>query len=127
MSDVLTAGRLIADSALPSAVAETHTVLGRLGVDSAVFTDGAIVARSPITGEVVGRLDRPPAAAGTKAAVERAHAAFPGLAQGPPLPAAASWCGCSARNCAPPRRTSAASSPWRPARSPPRASARSRR
>ncbi len=90
--------------------AEAAALLDRCGVPSGLLAAGrglagGLVARSPLTGETVAELAV--ATPGEAAAqVERAHAAF--------LPgarcrrrAAASWCACWARSCAPPRPTSA--------------------
>ena len=55
--------------------AETARVLDRLGVARSLWADGERVVRSPITGEVIGRVrDTPPEAAAE--GIERAHAAF---------------------------------------------------
>ncbi len=55
--------------------AEAREILARLGVSPGVWTDGPLLARSPITGETIGRLT-PISAAESEAAIERAQAAF---------------------------------------------------
>jgi aldehyde dehydrogenase (NAD+) len=60
---------------LSSAVGEVRAVLERLGASPDWATDGAIEARSPITGETVGRL-RGSSAQYVADAIEAAHAAF---------------------------------------------------
>ncbi len=54
---------------------ETHELLTRLGVTPAAFASGPLTARSPITGEVIGRVAEA-SAAEVAAAVGAAHAAF---------------------------------------------------
>ncbi|BBE71114.1 L-piperidine-6-carboxylate dehydrogenase [Oharaeibacter diazotrophicus] len=58
-----------------SIAAETAYILARLGVPAAAFAEGAITVRSPISGEVIGRVAEAPAAE-MSAAVGRAHAAY---------------------------------------------------
>lgn len=55
--------------------AETQDILRRLGVSPALSTEGGLEVRTPLTGEVIGRVaeDTPASAA---AAIDRAHAAF---------------------------------------------------
>jgi len=60
----------------PAPVAdEARALLKRLGVSPAIWTDGDLVARSPITGEAIGRLTLA-GVAETDAAIRQAHAAF---------------------------------------------------
>ncbi len=58
-----------------SIAAETASILARLGVPASAYADGAITVRSPISGEVIGRVAEA-SAADMSAAVGRAHAAF---------------------------------------------------
>ena len=64
-----------ANTAHPSLIAETKTVLDALGVPASAYADGAREARSPITGEVIGRVHDTSADA-ARAAIDRAHEAF---------------------------------------------------
>lgn len=58
-----------------SVVADVHATLIHLGVAAEDFRDGTLVARSPITGDVIGRLaEITPAAASEQ--IDRAHRAF---------------------------------------------------
>ena len=64
------------DAQRPAPVAdEARAFLRRLGVSPAIWTDGDLVARSPITGEAIGRLTSATAAE-ADAAIRQAHAAF---------------------------------------------------
>jgi len=62
-------------TALPSAIADARALLQRLGVDPAVLDGGALVARSPVTGEILARLNEhtPDDAA---RAIDAAHEAY---------------------------------------------------
>ena len=54
---------------------ETHSILGRLGVDAAMLSGGSLDARSPVTGQSLASL-RECTAADVVETVGRAHAAF---------------------------------------------------
>ena len=54
---------------------DVDALLAELGVDRAHLTGGTLAARTPITGEIVGRV-RETGAAGAASAIEAAHAAF---------------------------------------------------
>ena len=54
---------------------ETHSILGRLGVDAAMLSGGSLDARSPVTGQSLASL-RECSAADVVETVGRAHAAF---------------------------------------------------
>ena len=88
--------------------AEVDTLLVELGVEPASYTGGTLVAKTPITGEVVAHV-REVDAAGATSAIERAHAAF---LDGDWCrhSSGANSCGCSARSCAPTSARSAAGS-----------------
>ncbi|HKE16480.1 MAG TPA: aldehyde dehydrogenase family protein [Kofleriaceae bacterium] len=58
-----------------SVARETQELLLRLGVDPAAFAGGDMVARSPITGEVIGRVAEA-SIADVRAAIAEAHRAF---------------------------------------------------
>ena len=60
---------------LASAAAEARALLERLGVGASALAGGDIIARTPITGEEIGRL-KSASASDAKAAIEKAHAAF---------------------------------------------------
>jgi len=62
--------------------AEVDTLLVELGVEPISYAGGALVAKTPITGETVAHV-REVDAAGTTSAIEKAHAAFPRVASGP--------------------------------------------
>ena len=64
-----------AKTAATSLADDVAAILGRLGVDTGAAGDGALVARSPLSGEVIARL-RTDTAAHADAAIARAHAAF---------------------------------------------------
>lgn len=58
-----------------SVVDDVHATLTRLGVAAHVYRDGTLVARSPISGDILGRLpESTPGAA--NAQIDRAHRAF---------------------------------------------------
>ena len=105
---------------------EALAILSRLGVPQSAFAREGVMASSPITGEVITHVvaTSPEEAS---AAIGRAAQRVRRMAHGARRRGAASWCGFWRRNCAPPRPTSAGWSRSRPARSSPRASARSRR
>ncbi len=74
MDQTLTALRAAPQSGLSPVADEAHAYLRRLGVSSTIWTDGDLEARSPITGETIGRLTcATPAQA--IAAIELAHRA----------------------------------------------------
>ena len=75
MSQTITADRRSAAAGAGPVRDEVRAILVDLGVSADVWTDGALVARSPITGETLGRLT-PVGAASAGVAIERAHAAF---------------------------------------------------
>ena len=54
---------------------ETQTLLVKLGVNPAHLAGGTLVAKSPITGEVLARIPEISAEA-ARVAIEKAHAAF---------------------------------------------------
>ncbi len=54
---------------------QAEKILVRLGVEPALFQDGALEARSPITGEIIGRV-KVDGVDAAKAAIADAHAAF---------------------------------------------------
>src|ERR1700733_14501729 len=54
---------------------EVDTLLVELGVEPISYTGGTLVAKTPITGEIVAHV-REVDAAGTTSAIEKAHAAF---------------------------------------------------
>ena len=54
---------------------QTHALLQRLGVAKALYTEGTLVARSPIDGAVTGHVANA-SAQDMQAAIGRAHAAF---------------------------------------------------
>lgn len=54
---------------------QAHTLLQRLGVTPSLYTDGTLIARSPVDGAVTGRVVES-SAADMQAAIGRAHAAF---------------------------------------------------
>ena len=84
--------------------AEATRILQSFGVAPAAFSAGDRIVRSPITGEAIARVsDASPG--DVAAAIGRAQAAF--RRGGLPAPAAASSSGCSAKNCAPTRTSSA--------------------
>ena len=58
-----------------STTEQAHSLLQRLGVAQAHYTEGSLVARSPVDGAVAGRVAEADAA-GVQAAVARAHEAF---------------------------------------------------
>ena len=58
-----------------STTEKAHSLLQRLGVAQARYTEGTLVARSPVDGAVAGRVVETDAA-GVQAAVARAHDAF---------------------------------------------------
>jgi aldehyde dehydrogenase (NAD+) len=58
-----------------SAADEARALLQKLGVDPGVLAGGDLVARTPVTGEEIGRLAAV-SAAEAKAAIDRAHQAF---------------------------------------------------
>jgi aldehyde dehydrogenase (NAD+) len=58
-----------------SSAEQVHALLQRLGVASALYADGALVARSPVDGATTGRVAEA-GVAEVQAAVGRAHAAF---------------------------------------------------
>jgi len=64
-----------AKRALPSAAAEVAQILDRLGVPPARRSSGRRASRSPITGEILGRL-REDSPAAVAAKIEAAHQAF---------------------------------------------------
>jgi len=64
-----------APQALPSAAAETHAILGRLGVAEAAWRGGSLAARSAVDGAETARVvEHTPAAA--VAAIDAAHDAY---------------------------------------------------
>jgi aldehyde dehydrogenase (NAD+) len=75
MTDVVTMNRVEGPTRLAPVADEARAFLRRLGVSPQIWTDGDLAARSPITGEVIGRLTSA-SAADTDAAVQRAHQAF---------------------------------------------------
>ena len=75
MSEMMTADRQTRQSSLGPVAEEARAILGRLGVKPAVFTGGALSARTPITGETVGGLT-PSGRAEANAAIDKAHAAY---------------------------------------------------
>ena len=93
---------------------ETQAILSKLGVPEKGYTGGTMATRSPVTGETVASLPET-SAQNAAAMIEAADAAFrewrmvPAPKRGEPRPISAGWC-----------RS-------RPARSPPKASARCRR
>ena len=101
-------------------------ILERLGAGDPFAADGDLVCRSPIDGSELGRL-QPHTAAEVADVVGRAQAAFEQWRTVPAPGARRSSCASWASCCASTRTTSAPSSRSRPARSSPRASARSRR
>ena len=105
---------------------ETLDVLARLGVDPAALSGGTLAATSPITGETLADLaETTPDAA--IAAIDRAHETFLAWRK-VPAPRRGELIRLFRRGAARrPRPTSAAWSPWKPARSSPRAWARCRR
>src|SRR3569623_317906 len=62
-------------AALPSVAEDVAGILDRLGVARAASTGGALVATSPITGEIIGQV-KTTSADDAKAAIDRAHQAF---------------------------------------------------
>ncbi|HEY0435433.1 MAG TPA: aldehyde dehydrogenase family protein, partial [Phenylobacterium sp.] len=62
-------------SKIGSAAAEAAEVLARLGVPEAQWTGGGRAVRSPVTGEIIGRV-HDASAKDIAAAIEAAHAAF---------------------------------------------------
>jgi len=75
MTDTLAAERTATVQPLAPVAAEAHEILARLGVSPGVWTGGSMLARSPITGETIGRLT-PVSSAEAGTAIERAQAAF---------------------------------------------------
>ena len=75
MSETLTAKTASPAQGLPLVAPEARAILQRLGVTPAIWTDGDLVARSPITGEIIGRLTSV-GASDAKAAIDHAHQAF---------------------------------------------------
>ncbi len=74
MTDAVTIDRAARGTSAPVAE-EARALLLRLGVNPDVWTEGAIVARSPITGETIGRLTRATAAE-ADATIRKAHEAY---------------------------------------------------
>ncbi len=75
MSETLTARTTSPAQGLPLVAPEARAILERLGVSPAIWTDGDLVTRSPITGEIIGRLTSV-GVADARAAIDRAHQAF---------------------------------------------------
>ena len=76
MTSIVTADRPLAQGQLSPVAGEARTLLAGLGVSRNVFSDkGDLVARSPITGETIGRLTSVTTDE-ANAAIDRAHTAF---------------------------------------------------
>ncbi len=96
-------------------------ILRALGLTPATLTGGTLVARSPIDGAELAQVHEHTVAQ-AHAAITRARQASLAWCR-----AAANCCACSARRCASTSASWAAWSAWKPARSWPRAKARSRK
>ncbi len=104
---------------------QVQSLLAELGAPRSEVAEGTLEVRSPISGEVVGRV-KPSSAADVVARWrQRMQPSCSGGIRR--RRSGASWCGCSARSCAPIRRRSAGSSPSRAAKSSPKGSAKCRR
>ena len=75
MNDAVTLDRAGAASRLSPVADEAHAFLRRLGVSPQIWTDGDLAVRSPITGEIIGRLTSATEVE-ADAAIRRAHLAF---------------------------------------------------
>jgi aldehyde dehydrogenase (NAD+) len=75
MNEVVILDRPQAAARLSPVADEARAFLRRLGVSPQIWTDGAIASRSPITGELIGRLNAA-SPAEANAVIQRAHQAF---------------------------------------------------
>ena len=60
---------------IPSLIGETDQLLARLGVEKKRYSDGAMAARSPVTGEIIARVVET-SADEAREAIGQADAAF---------------------------------------------------